>query len=50
VPEERIERQDAGDGAVPFDGEYLWYKVVTTFPNTKVYQIRIDGVIIGIYT
>jgi hypothetical protein len=39
-----------GDGAVPFDGEYLWYKVVTTFPNTKVYQIRIDGVIIGIYT
>ena len=38
------------DGAVPFDGEYLWYKVVTVFPNTKVYQIRIDGVIIGIYT
>ena len=28
----------------------LFYKVVTVFPNTKVYQIRIDGVIIGIYT
>lgn len=38
------------DGGITFNGEYLWYKVVTTFPNTKVYQIRIDGVIIGIYT
>ena len=33
-----------------FAGSYLWYKVVTVFPNTKVYQIRIDGVIIGIFT
>jgi hypothetical protein len=39
-----------GDGGLTFNGDYLWYKVVTVFPNTKVYQIRIDGVIIGIYT
>lgn len=38
------------DLTIPYDGGYLWYKVVTTFPNTKVYQIRIDGVIIGIFT
>ena len=38
------------DGGLTFNGDYLWYKVVTVFPNTKVYQIRIDGVIIGIYT
>jgi hypothetical protein len=38
------------DCAIPFNGGYLWYKVVTVFPNTKVYQIRIDGVIIGIFT
>jgi len=38
------------DLTTTFNGEYLWYKVVTVFPNTKVYQIRIDGVIIGIYT
>jgi hypothetical protein len=38
------------DGAITFNGDYLWYKVETVFPNTKVYQIRIDGVIIGIYT
>ena len=38
------------DLAIPYDGAYLWYKVVTVFPNTKVYQIRIDGVIIGIFT
>lgn len=39
-----------GNGGITFNGDYLWYKVVTTYPNTKVYQIRIDGVIIGIYT
>jgi hypothetical protein len=38
------------DGGLTFNGDYLWYKVETVFPNTKVYQIRIDGVIIGIYT
>jgi hypothetical protein len=38
------------DGGLTFNGDYLFYKVVTVYPNTKVYQIRIDGVIIGIYT
>lgn len=35
---------------ITFNGSYLWYKVETVFPNTKVYQIRIDGVIIGVFT
>jgi hypothetical protein len=38
------------DCAIPFDGGYLWYKVVTVFPNTNVYQIRIDGVILNIFS
>lgn len=38
------------DCTTPFNGGHLWYKVVTVYPTTKVYEIGIDGVIIGIFT
>lgn len=38
------------DCNITFNGSYLWYKVITVFPNSKVYQIRIDGVVIGVFT
>jgi hypothetical protein len=37
-------------GDITFNGDDLWYKVVTVFPNTKVYRIDALGVVIGIYT
>ena len=38
------------DCAIPFDGGHLWWKVVTVYPTTKVYEIGIDGVILNIFS
>lgn len=38
------------DCAIPFDGGHLWWKVQTVYPNTKVYEIGIDGVILNIFS